>query len=1505
MAKFKGMMGQTHEALHVITTKDPYFRSIGLVNFTSGQLWEALKNNVALNTDPNGAPTGRSQQAVWNQIMTSEDANFMHMDDASKETTRLELTSYLPLANSGPFAVDDLIGLNRDWASGLYQTDTHPEECKLLKHVKTGRGGYVQWSGGPPTAGGAAASGSSASGQLTAGLYIDFTPDVTATPSGWASGVPHFPSGQSGIIRAGQNKCVKGFHPTFQVRLFDGSRARNSDRSMVGNGPPTFVAMPKTNFGKPYNWRGTDNDGTPPGQFADLEEGGDSNPSNMVGGELDVAYNRNTGKFEAGTIQCIARLLDDIAAAPLLQFPEGNVDLLTQDCFMPSSDQYTGFFATGRATPMSVHHGNPYTFGPTWKGKKCKKDEKEILIAVNRAQRDYKAGETVMLNKIDGEWIILPMGEIDVVTPGMFGIQQWSFSSFIANSNGYFRDNRYEEKLWTKAGAWGHWGGTIVNEDVHFMIPGGSNSQSGGSVNLTAQEMKVIKTADYEDGFRREFFYSMFYDDGSMIFATPGFAMFPSRKAKDAALNLGYNVNGLLTAIAKGKAGLPVASGAYIRTNMVGALNGYHQTSNFDMVSKAFGGVNTRTILGQQNHDMKCGGQEQEKDDDGTIPGWQMYPFWGPMFKDGYRTVQLDSIRNKTVDIVPCGPTNAYFFNANLPSLGAGDGKSIINMDTDANMMGGPFSWVESDASGVPLTRKLTTSNEGLQLPADIALNASPSGLNGRPMEDLLYIQAWSNVDTRRKDLFERMKYMFKRVDRFGNVITGSGSQARFTWLADPSGFDSVNNHDNPSTSTYDLRPLSPEKISFYPATVEWVASTDPHTFFGPRSDEQLYGGQKRFPWVPVSYQQHWQNARKNWLGGGGAGEEFKLNGYTSPLPGFTFLNTPDVGMGNLYDIIPQRFFQRNQRARLHGNKLLAQDSTGKKLYPLKGLAWQGGHSIDVLPWDYRVMGKSPNKYYPGTMDYYKDNANVVSIVASKVRIRARASELVFMTEQFLGVNVHATVSAGGTVVGTFIGFLFGGLSATGPGPQTNSHPQWGYVPDNVESFGTTALHGRLFDQWPDEQTVYDPRYFAVHHFNPGTADEVIKSWAMTSRTVFWEPDPATNGSGNLAPDDSINVRFRHTDGSLDTTSFAVRSKPKGKWMLGAPYPHFEDAVIHGVDHREPTWGPLQTGPNGGFSMGRDGLYGIPGEHVFGVQWDGGNGIYSMRPTGDWNISNTRRGMLLSNGGFKHHRRTIGAGDLEYIDVSSGDPLTTPQEGGAWGADPHDGIDAGYDFQVNDFLEFYGGSGKGARLQVTAVERNRRTGKGNSSKGAIKYDGGQLALKYVLAAGDIEERGADYKGEDFPAVKGNLVPEKGASYTVKLLPTDTQSNGKFSGGREPRLRAGKIIEKVYTDLGPSERGNLAQLSLGSNNGNGNTMGWSGQPNGRTKGTRQISYNIASEGDQKSIFDQGNQGTVKHKTPVGSYDAFLYFHSDVGHISNHGGGLMNAQQNYINLQITTQ
>ena len=113
--EFKGVLGQKDKALHTITTQHPVFAEMGLVNFTSGQLWDALKDNKMLTTSASGEPSGVARLSVYNQIMSSVDANHMHTDPSTKKALRIKLSQHQYFVSNPPTDdqfIRDLINVN-------------------------------------------------------------------------------------------------------------------------------------------------------------------------------------------------------------------------------------------------------------------------------------------------------------------------------------------------------------------------------------------------------------------------------------------------------------------------------------------------------------------------------------------------------------------------------------------------------------------------------------------------------------------------------------------------------------------------------------------------------------------------------------------------------------------------------------------------------------------------------------------------------------------------------------------------------------------------------------------------------------------------------------------------------------------------------------------------------------------------------------------------------------------------------------------------------------------------------------------------------------------------------------------------------------------------------------------------------------------------------------------------------------------------------------------------
>jgi hypothetical protein len=122
----------------------------------------------------------------------------------------------------------------------------------------------------------------------------------------------------------------------------------------------------------------------------------------------------------------------------------------------------------------------------------------------------------------------------------------------------------------------------------------------------------------------------------------------------------------------------------------------------------------------------------------------------------------------------------------------------------------------------------------------------------------------------------------------------------------------------------------------------------------------------------------------------------------------------------------------------------------------------------------------------PGRSPGY-DGSSIAGIIGAKNTISKSGGSINFSVSQNFGSSISRSTSAG---QGPSISILpiGGGIALSTPGTdsRTTTLPTWGSSQDNPWSFGTLALHVRVFDEWPENQTIFDPRYFSILHFNPG-----------------------------------------------------------------------------------------------------------------------------------------------------------------------------------------------------------------------------------------------------------------------------------------------------------------------------------------------------------------------------------------------------------------------------------
>jgi hypothetical protein len=286
-----------------------------------------------------------------------------------------------------------------------------------------------------------------------------------------------------------------------------------------------------------------------------------------------------------------------------------------------------------------------------------------------------------------------------------------------------------------------------------------------------------------------------------------------------------------------------------------------------------------------------------------------------------------------------------------------------------------------------------------------------------------------------------------------------------------------------------------------------------------------------------------------------------------------------------------------------------------------------------------------------------REKSNFVGIITAKNTFTGNGSSVSFITKQNFGLPsvLKSTLGRVGnvSVVG---GSLYLGM---GTGGKEYGYPRWGSSTDNYNSFGTTALHVRIFENWPEEQTIYDGAFFSIFHFNPGSVFENVEKTLVNSGIKIdnWSK---TDGSGVLN---------------------------------GLQYERYVDQIKYNVDFRVPTYGhPSDNNIDNRI---------IPSGSI--IDRNGGP-KGPLRPESEWQVNTIRRGQLLSKGGFTYYKRVIGLDfNKSKINLDMGSKYETGQQfvldkgviikvdevGNSGEIKTASTIDRGFGFMPSDFAEEY------------------------------------------------------------------------------------------------------------------------------------------------------------------------------------------------------------------------
>lgn len=233
-------------------------------------------------------------------------------------------------------------------------------------------------------------------------------------------------------INQGDFSCFKDDVVEYQLRLYDHNAPKKTGKSIAL--PGIILATDSVLSHGQVGLNQEDGD-------ADVPFHGDS-PASKVAGELDLTYKPILGKFTSGTEQIIAMISQEV---PACEYSAGADDLqnmnIAEILNNPSSDLFFGI-GSGLAIPINAQNGNPLQWAPSYKKPKGVRGEDLSKIEVkvfNPTPRGFAIDELVMLNKIDGVWVPIPIasGGADVVSPG--SISDWEFTYHMTNGVYFFR----------------------------------------------------------------------------------------------------------------------------------------------------------------------------------------------------------------------------------------------------------------------------------------------------------------------------------------------------------------------------------------------------------------------------------------------------------------------------------------------------------------------------------------------------------------------------------------------------------------------------------------------------------------------------------------------------------------------------------------------------------------------------------------------------------------------------------------------------------------------------------------------------------------------------------------------------------------------------------------------------------------------------------------------------------------------------------------------------------
>ena len=545
------------------------------------------------------------------------------------------------------------------------------------------------------------------------------------------------------------------------------AKQASSSREMVIKGDPKIAAIPRRPTGGKFDFARTKQI-----QKKGINEADDTNkqyghigryrnptnsqevPDQEVAAKLRLSYNQALGYYESGTQSMIVRLLSDLPAPTLKNVDIERIDEYKFDQMYDKENgtAYFSDFTTCLAMPCSVHNGNPHTFGPNVIGE-LDKYKKERIRVVNRANASFNIGDIVMCSLIDNEWIVQGFGGSPAALEEVkFTVGKWSFIKMIANSDAYFRDDRWftddpasndnKYNVYYRQETFG----TDLREQYYY------------DLNLYKTEATYLDLKDVGNASIN--YIPLVCKLNSLVIHT---------------------IEELLTDDMSGGTAI-IDSLETVKNPDITPSRRYVQSTIFDQLGTHMGGNNTLgNVVGRTNRRVNPD-ISNTFGEDIADSNTQMPLFWGPVFPDGYNASQVRRLLTTVFTSVSSGDSSFF---------GPSQELDINSSKDENNCLIDPKLYMFANARDFAFT----------QLPAEVGLNASPSGGFGYPIEGISYL---AKVESESNDLTDIYR-------------TYLHDDKRLSWL--------VRGDDD--SSAFDIRPNTSTSLDFIPLTFAMCGNAD------------------------------------------------------------------------------------------------------------------------------------------------------------------------------------------------------------------------------------------------------------------------------------------------------------------------------------------------------------------------------------------------------------------------------------------------------------------------------------------------------------------------------------------------------------------------------------------------------------------------------------------------------------------------------------------------------